>query len=286
MKKKLLTAAVLTALTLSATSVFASPITFSGDGYIQYNNTTQAPSAFNWDNWNGIDTRFRLNVDGNITDNLRAHVRFVQEQDVSTEYASNQARMDMAYIAGKFDNFDIQVGKDDLFTGKGLLIDDHQFTGVKASTTLDVLKLSGFYGRDNDRTRTGTLDLNTSLNGVNLGANYVLFDTTHYYGVNADTKIGDAVLNAEYVKNSETSADGYMAGITKGAYTVSYRDIEDGAVPTFHTTNLNYDNSKGFKVSAKYDVTKNSSITLYQDFAKDQAGDSKHRTNVEYDFNF
>jgi hypothetical protein len=286
MNKKLLTAAVLGALTLSATSVFASPITFSGDGYLQYNNTQQAPSSFNWHNLNGVDARYRLNVDGDIADNLHAHVRFVQEQDISTSYAANQARMDEAYVAGKFDNVNVQVGKDDLFTGKGLLIDDHQFTGIKANTDLDGFKMGGFYGKDNGLTKTATADIGGALGDVNLGANYVLYGTTHYYGINADTKIGDAVVNTEYVKNDTSAAKGYIAGVTMGAYTVSYRDIDNGAVPTFHTTNLNYDNSKGFKVSAHYNVNKNSSVTLYQDFAKDQAGVDKQRTNVEYDFGF
>ena len=286
MNKNLLTAAVLGALTLSATSAFASPIIFSGDGYIQYNNTIQAPSSFAWAPWNGIDARYRLNVDGNIADNIRAHVRFVQEQDISTSYASDQVRMDMAYVAAKFGNFNIQVGKDDLFTGKGLLIDDHQFTGVKASTTASKFKLGGFYGKDSGKTKTSTVDFNTSLGSVNVGANYVVYGPDHFYGINADTKIGHVVLNTELVKNNTTAAKGYIAGVTKGAYTVSYRDIDASAVPTFHTSNLNYDNSKGFKVSAHYDVTKNSSVTLYQDFARDQAGANKHRTNVEYDFNF
>ncbi|MCE5285733.1 MAG: capsule assembly Wzi family protein [Pelosinus sp.] len=280
MNKKLLVAAVMAAMTLSATSVFASPITFSGDGYLEYNNTQAG-----WQPGNGFDARLRLNIDGNIDDNLRAHARLVQENNLSTTYAANVARFDEAYIAGKFGNLDLQVGKDDLFTGKGLLIDDHQFSGVKASTNVEGLNLGGFYGKDKDNKKTSTIDLKTSFDGVNLGANFVTFDANHYYGVNADTKLADATLSAEYVKNSTNEAKGYIAGVTMGNYTVSYRDIENGAL-TPYSTNGNYDNSKGFKVSAHYNLGKNSSVTLYQDLAKDQNDVQKHRTNVEWDYNF
>lgn len=296
MKKKLLTAAIMAALTISTATAFAAPapITFSGDGYLQYNNTQQAPSSFGWGPWNGMDARFRLSIDGGITDNVRAHLRLVHEGDLSTTYAANQdagtgyksTRFDMAYVAGKFGNVDLQVGRDDLFTGKGLIIDDHQFSGVKAGTSIDNVKVNGFWGKDMGQTKTGTADIRVALGDVNLGANYVKYGEDHFWGINGDTKVGQAVLNAEYVKNQDTEANGYIVGATMGNYTVSYRDIEAGAVTTFHTTNLNYDNSKGFKVAAHYSLSPNSSITLYQDFATDQAGADKHRTNVEYDFNF
>lgn len=279
MKKKLLVAAVLASLTLSASAVFASPVAISGDGYLEYNNK-QGSGIYN-----GFDSRLRLNVDGNIDENLSAHARAVMGNDISTNYWNNNITFDKAYVAGKFNNFDVQVGKDDLYTGKGLLIDDHQFSGIKASTTVEGLKLNGFYGKDRNQTKTTTIDASTAYGNVNFGANYVSLGDNHFYGINANTKLGDATLNAEYVKNNTTSAKGYLAGVTMGNYTVSYRDIDAGAV-TGYSTNSNYDDSKGFKVSARFDVTKNSSITLYQDFAKDQAGTEKHRTNVEYDYNF
>jgi hypothetical protein len=296
-KKKLLVGAVLAALSISTTA-FASPITLSGDGYLQYNNTEQAPGPasgpLSWQPYNGIDARFRLNFDGSIDDNLKAHVRVVHEGDLSTTYAAGEdagtgyksTRIDQAYIAGKFDNVNIQVGRDDLFTGKGLIIDDHQFSGVKLSTALNGVTFAGFAGKDISGIKTETADISGAVGSVNLGANVVRFGDTHFYGINADTKVGDAVLSAEYVKNTTTEAKGYIAGVTMGNYTVSYRDIEDGAVTPYHTTNLNYNDSKGFKLAAHYGVTKNSSITLYQDFAQNQAGVDKQRTNIEYDFNF
>jgi len=298
MKKKLLSAAIMAALTVSTASALAapSPITFSGDGYIQYNNTQMAPSSFGWGPWNGIDARLRLNIDGAVDENVRAHIRLVHEGDISTTYARNldnsidsnykSTRIDQAYVAGKFDNFTLQIGRDDLYTGKGMIIDDQQFSGVKAGTVIDNVSIDGFWGKDIGGIKTGSADIRAALGDVNLGANFVKYGEDHFWGINGDTKIGEATLNAEYVKNTDTKANGYLVGVTMGYYTVSYRDIEAGAVTTFHTTNLNYDNSKGFKISARYPLSKNSSITLYQDFATDQVGDKKHRTNIEYDFNF
>lgn len=279
MKKKI-AAAVLAAMALTTVSAFAAPIQISGDGYVQYNNTQQGA-----DKYNGIDTRLRLNIDSNMDNLFNVHARIVNENDLSTSYTSSAARLDQAYLAGKIGTVNVQVGKDDLFTGKGLLIDDHNFSGLKASTNFDGVKIAGFIGKDGSGVKTRTADIGTSVNGLNLGANAVTLGNTHYYGFNADTKLGEATLSAEYVKNDTTNAKGYIAGVSVGNYTVSYRDIDAGAV-TGYTTNGNYNDSKGFKLAAHYNVSKNSSVTLYQDFAKDQAGAQKHRTNIEYDFNF
>ncbi|VBB08697.1 Hypothetical protein LUCI_3975 [Lucifera butyrica] len=285
MKKKLLVAAIMAAMTLSASAVFAAtPINFSGDGYLQYNNT-QGDTGGN----NGFDSRIRLNIDGTVDNVLNVHVRAKTLTDLSTSYVGSengQVQFDQAWVGGKLDNVDLKAGKMSLYSGKGLLMDDDGFNGIQAGAALDGVQLNGFYGKDSGRVKTNIAEMKTAFGDVNFGANYMEYGADHYYGLNADTKVGDAVLNVEYVKNTTTSDNGYMAGVTMGNYTVSYRDIEPTAIDV-HTTNTNYIDSKGFKVAARYGLSKNSSITLYQDFAKHHDGSGNHeRTNVEYDYNF
>lgn len=277
MKKKLLSAIVLSALTLSASSVFASPA-FSGDSYLEYDKIGNNPSI--------LENRIRLNADANIDGIFNVHARAKMINELKDGSGANTISMDQAYIGAKLKGADIKVGRQSLFSGKGLLMDDDNFNGAGVSTSYNDVKMSGFYGKDSNNVKSVLADVGTSFNGINLGANYLTLGDKHYYGVNVDTKImNDAVLNVEYVKNNTDNASGYIAGITKNNYTVSYRDIDPNAIDS-HTTNGNYVDSKGFKISAHYDISKNSSVTLYHDLATDHANNDKHRTNVEFDVNF
>lgn len=280
MKKKLLVAEVMAAMTLSAVSVFAAP-TFSGDANIEWNHHTNGGAG------NYLTNRIRLHAAADIDDVFSIHGRARMDNDLRNGTPDKANTMfDQAYIGAKLVKVDLKLGRQSLFSGKGLLMDDDNFSGLQAAAALEGVNVNGFYGKNSSGDKTSLGEIKTSNNGINMGANYLNLDGTHYWGVNADTKFANnAEVNIEYVKNAANSATGYLAGVTMGNYSVSYRDIKNGAVDT-HTTNSNYNDSKGFKLSAHYAISKNSSVTLYQDLATDHNNTDKHRTNMELEMNF
>lgn len=292
MKKKLLAAAVLAAMTLSTSSVFASAPTISGDANIEYLKDSGADRQ--------ITNRIRLNVDNSIGDSLYIHGRVRLDNNMDTTSANGEAKIsfDQAYIGGTVDTVNFRAGKQPLWLGKGLLADTDGSNGLKLGTNLENVKVSGFMGRDYNAGvgyNVSAADMNTSYGPVNFGASYLKRDDQKFWGINADTKLAEnAVLNVEYVKNTNSSAKGYLAEVKFGNaskkgdmdYSVIYRNIEDGAV-TGYTTNGNYPDSKGFKVKANYKVTDNSNLSVYFDAAKTQGTDAvKKRTDVEFSVNF
>jgi hypothetical protein len=289
MKKRLLVAAVMAAMTISAVPAFAAP-TFSGDANIEYNDYTNVGSF--------LTNRIRLAVDSAITDNLYVHGRAVMNNNLKDGFSSpagdNEIRLEQAFIGGKLGNFDVKAGRQPLWLGKGALADVNGINGIQAATSLENIKLNGFYGKDGDN-HVVAADFGTSFKKVNFGGSYLQeSDTAKFMGINADTKITEnAVMNVEYVKNTESKNDGFLAEVKFGNavkkgdldYSVAYRDIEDGAVSSY-STEENYNNSEGFRVKANYKVADNATLTAYQDFTDNQSGAKKNQTSVEFSVKF
>lgn len=288
MKKKLLVAAVMAAMSLSAASAFAAPV-FSGDANIEYNKFESGDSLTN---------RIRLVVDSTITDNLYVHGRVVMNNDkdqFSSAAGKNpKIELEQAYIGGNYHGIDIKAGRQPLFLGKGLLADVNGINGIQAGTSFDGIKLNGFYGKDGTE-KVSAADFGSSFGDIHFGASYLKKEEAKFFGVNADTKIADnAVLNVEYAKNNDTKANGFLAEVKMGNavkkgeidYALSYRNIEGGAIDGDYTTNGSYNDSKGFRVKANYKLADNAALTAYQDLVDDQNGVKKNRTNVEFSVNF
>ena len=100
-----------------------------------------------------------------------------------------------------------------------------------------------------------------------------------------------------FLKNNDQATDnkGLLAEVKFGNavkqgdidYALSYRNIEPNAVIGAYTTNTNYQDSKGFKVTANYKVRDNATLTVYQDLTdKVSDGASKKRTDVEFSVKF
>ncbi|SMC76868.1 hypothetical protein [Sporomusa malonica] len=288
MKKKLIAAAVMAALTVSTASVFAAAPTFSGDANIEYRNQDGGGDY--------LTNRIRLNVDAQIDDTFYIHGRMKLANNLRDTQADNSVSFDQAYIGAKSGEFDVKAGKQSLAIGKGLLMDDDKFTGVQVGTAFEGIKMNGFYGKDNDpntNLKTSFVDVSTAISGVNVGASY-LKSGDKYYAINADTKLADnVVLNVEYAKNNTAKADGYLAEVAVGEaakkgdfkYAVSYRDIDAQALPNF-TTDGWYQDSKGFRVKGAYKVSDAATLTAYHDLAENQSGADHNRTNVEFAVNF
>ena len=102
MKKKLLVAAVMTALTVSTASVYAAAPTFSGDANIEYRNQDGAGDY--------LTNRIRLKVDSQIDDTFYIHGRMKMVNDLRNGNADNTTTFDQAYLGAKTGQFDIKVG--------------------------------------------------------------------------------------------------------------------------------------------------------------------------------
>lgn len=280
MHKKILTAAIVAALSVSATSVFASP-SLSGDARMLYEtNDTQ----------DSLTNRIRLNVDSAIDDTFSIHGRLVMDNNMKTGTSNLSA--DQIYLGTKLGGADLLLGRQPIYLGKGLLA-DNDMSGAGLITKIDGANLGAYFGKK-DNTDVRALNLSSSYGDLHLGASY-LDKGTKAWAINGDTKLSnDAVMNVEYVNNTTNNASGYMAGVTFGktinkgdlSYTVSYRNIEDGVIDAGYTTDANYANSKGIKVEANYKVSDHSNLNVYHDFVKDQANVDKNLTHVEFTLNF
>lgn len=294
MKKKLLTAAILSALTLSATSVFASPINFSGDANIEYSAKDNENSE--------LTNRIRLVIDSQIDQNLYLHGRMVMNNNIATPNATGvwgdkATVMEQGYIGYKNGNMDITAGRQPLFLGHGLLSDVNGIGGLKIKTTLDNANLMGFYGKDGAE-NVSAANFGTALGNVDFGLSY-LKKTDNFYGVNASTKIANGVVfNAEYIKNNDqpTQNKGYWTEVKFGNaskkgefdYSLGYVNVENNAVPAGYITEGNMQGGKGFRAKAHYAVTDNATLTVYQDMFKttDGTNTDKKRTDVEFEVRF
>lgn len=291
MKKKLLVAAIMATMSLSTAAAFASAPTFSGDANIEYRNSEDS---------NGLDyltNRIRLSLDAQIDDTFYIHGRTTMVNDLRGNHNDliSDNGFDQAYLGAKLGNADLRIGRQSMAMGKGLLMDDDKFSGAYLNTKLEGVKVAGFYGQDPSKADTSFVDLGTSAGAVNLGAGFLREADTSFFAVNADTKIANNVtLSAEYAKNTTDKLDGYLAEIKVGdtvkkgdfAYAVSYRNVENGALPGY-PTNTNFNDSKGVMLKGIYKVSDKATLTAYQDMVEKKSdGASKDRTNVELSVNF
>lgn len=297
MKKKLVAAAVMAALTLSASSVFAAAIaapTFSGDANIEYSKK---------DNEKGeLTNRIRLVIDCQIDKNLFLHGRYVANNDINTNdkatpvWQDKSTKLEQAYILYKAGNADFIAGRQPLFLGHGLLSDINGISGLKVNTAFNDVKLLGFSGKDDDE-NVSAADFSTTFGNLGFGLSY-LKKTDNYYGVNANTKIADnVVLNLEYVKNNDKTIQnkGYWAEVKVGNavkkgqfdYSLAYLNVEDQAVDGAYVTESNMKGGKGLRVKTHYAVSDNSTLIVYHDMFKNTVTDKdQKRTDLEFEVRF
>ncbi len=289
MKKRLLAAAIMASMTLSVVPGFAAPV-FYGDANIEYNDLTGQSSS--------LTNRIRLSVDSALTDNMYLHGRTVMNNDLKNGVSSNSSNerveVEQLFIGGKIGSFDVKAGRQPLWLGNGTLADVNGINGIQAATSVNDVQMSGFYGKDGSN-HVAAADFGTSYQNINFGGSYLQeSDINKFWGITADTKIMDnTVLNVEYVKNTESKNDGFLAEVKVGNavkkgdldYSLAYRDLEAGAVSSY-TTDNNYSDSEGFRIKANYKVADNALLTAYQDFTDSQTGAKKNKTNVEFSVNF
>ena len=282
MQKKLI-ALVAAALTVSATSVFAAPAV-AGDISLEYQKDKGSDST--------LISETNINLDANFAENINLHSRFTAYYDADNDNMTS-VELSQLFVNTQVNDLTLNIGKQPLWLGgHGLLADAVGVNGVQIGTTFGDMAFAGFHGKDGDSVTA--IDVAGNVGKAVLGASY-LKKGDAYLGINAAQAISeDAVGSIEFVKNTDSKADGFLAQIAFGGakkvgdigYTVSYRDIEAGAVDAGYTTDSNYNDSKGFRFGVTYKVAKNGVLSAYHDAVDSQAGFDKSRTKVEYIMNF
>lgn len=296
MKKKLLAAAIMAALTLSASAALAAP-TFSGDAQL-LTQQNEGGRTF-------TDVRFRLNADAQLGDGIYAHGRLM---GIDTQYEGSAfagagtglsgagANIEQMYLGAKVGAVDLKVGRQALFAGNGLLADVNGIEAISAGTNISGVSMDALVGRDGTTDVKGA-NLGTSINGVNLGASFMTKGDTDFWAANASTKVTNNVtLSADYIKNTSDDKNGFMVKATVGEvakkgdfnYAVSYRNIEAGAVDHDYVTNGAFENSKGFRLAANYKVTDSATLSVYKDITEQQDNSSikPNQMRAELNVNF
>lgn len=300
MKKKLLVAAILAALTLSSASVFAAIPTpvFSGD----FQLLTQKGSI--GDTY--TDVRIRLNFDAQLEDGMYVHGRLMGIDHSPTNFGTAgtgskgaDVNMEQLFIGQKMGAVDLKVGRQPMGLGRqGLLADVNGVQGVSLTAAANGVNFMGIIGRSNEAQDGATLSgardtasakIGTAFDGINVEAAYMTTEQSgtdnKYWSASADTEIAKNVtLGGEYIQNTIAEANGFLIKATVGQlvkkhdinYSVSYRKIEDKAVDKDWVTNGNYANSKGIRLAANYKVNNQAILSLYQDFTKTDSGNIKN----------
>ncbi len=297
MKKRLLMAAVVSALTLSTATALAAAPVITGDVQTMIQTTKDASDY--------SDARIRLNFDFDLGDSMYAHARLmgIDEQGYGNLYSpagtgstGASVNMEQMYIGAKLGQVDAKFGRQPVNIGRGMLADINGVEGISLASTTGDVSVFGFGGRSaNTEVLAG--QIGTKVENLNMNAGYLRRERTDFWSVDADTQIADNVnLSGIYMKNTTDKADGYMVKATVGqaaqkgdfSYAVSYRDIDNNAIDNNWVTNGALADSKGIRLEAKYKPTNAATLWIYQDITKQASNTSFHpnQFRAELDFNF
>lgn len=237
------------------------------------------------------DFRARLTVDGKVNDNLKFNSR-ISSGNVNYDGDNEGIKLDTANLA--FDAFGVgnTVGRQDLFVGGGMIMDD-TITGIAS----EIGGLKVFYGNQvSEDERMYGAEIKTGLlDGLNV--NYIKSDVKdggdkEFYGVNTAVGIAKNVtVNAEYAKENKSGDDAVAYGVSfdKLGFSATYKDVESGAHTNYSTiagdiNNVSFLNEgyKGMEYKLSREIADNAVFTLaYQDF-KNQAGTKKEDRTAAY----
>ena len=182
-------------------------ISWSGDARMQYQHHKvldlkdgKIQSTDNADDWTG---RMRINVEGQVNDQVTVEGRFLSEMNFKDSESADTSMDKIHVVYQPTDAFSIDLGR----TSAGLsqtgifMDDDGQYDGIVAAYDNGKFNLSAGYGRVGG--------------GVDVG-DVTLIDYHDYenWFVKAGTKVGDKVdLSAFYTKYASKSASKDLAAI-------------------------------------------------------------------------
>lgn len=237
------------------------------------------------------DFRARLSVDGKINENLKFNSR-ISSGNVAYDGENEGITLDTANLAFDAFGLDNTIGRQDLFVGTGMIMDD-TINGI--ASELGGLKV--FYGNQtSENERLYGAEIKTRIfDGLNL--NYMKADVKdgndkEFYGVNTAVGITKNVtVNAEYAKENKSGDDAVAYGVSfdKLGLSATYKDVEAGAHTEYSTlagdiNNVSFLNEgyKGMEYKLSREIADNTVLTLaYQDF-KNQAGTKNEDRTAAY----
>jgi len=281
MNKKLLVATIAAVLSLANASALASPLT----GDVTYEYSKDNSNAFTL----GLGQDFTLGTDTYV------HTHLQSGYDDFTK--TNQTILDEYYIGIKDHGGEMKLGRQALVVNNDLLAGTSGYinpVGIEYSATLEKTKLIGFYGKDKDsQDKISAAEISADINKhINVGLSYMRFQN-NYFGANFDADLAtNVVFGGEYVKNTDVNSKGYLAEVRFGNtklpgsldYAISYRDIEASAV-NIYCSDEYYSDSKGYRISADYKVSKNSTLSAYRDVTKAKSTSANSsRTDIQLAF--
>lgn len=252
------------------------------------------------DNGDKTDYRARVNVDANISDNLAFNARLATGDTPHNE-GSASVILDTVNVETSVLGLDTTIGRQDLFLGDGLLIDD-TFNGIAVGKD----GFTAFYGKYDGADKRGEdyqdtifgAEFEVSIGTADVAIDYMKADDSNqeFYGANTEIGLGDNfALTAELLKENESGdkAVGYGISHKKSGLSAKYRDVEKGAFTDFSTTayDLNTasfnDGFKGMEYAFTRDVSDKAQFNLvYQDFEKQDGTRLAGRTAASIDIRF
>ncbi|MDR3561351.1 MAG: hypothetical protein P4N59_07925 [Negativicutes bacterium] len=283
MNKRFLAVTVATALSFATASAFASALT--GDITYEYSKGTSNALTL------GLGQDFNLGTDAYVHTHLQAGY------DDFTK--TNQTIFDEYYIGLKDYGGEIKLGRQALVFDNELLAGTSGYTnpvGLEYSSAAEKIKCNGFYGNDkNSQDKISAAEISAEIsNHSSVGLSYMRFGNS-FFGANfAMDLAANVVLFGEYVKNTDKNSKGYLAEVRFGNsklpgswdYAISYRDIEASAVNTDCSDNY-YADSKGYRISADYKASKNTTISAYRDITQTKSTSAaSSRTDIQLSLGF
>ena len=217
-------------------------ISWSGDARVRYQDTDK-------DNTDSYDARIRLNVKGQVNDQVAVLGRFTSSADLKGGESAD-TEMDRIHVLYTPSNeFSLDLGRTSAFLGQTGVLYDDTFDGAKAAYDNGKFGLEFGYGRfkelsknakevwrqDNAKAEAYYVQGKTNVGPVALNAFYVDFvqspvkdaDDVSLWGVGAGVNLTDnLVLDGDYIKNQakynfaagvEDQPVLWTAGLTYGA---------------------------------------------------------------------
>lgn len=269
-------------------------VKITGDARIRYGATDSGSDD--------TDFRARVNFDGKINDNLNFNARVSSGNIQYDGTSSGDASVDIANLSFGLLGSENVIGRQDLYVGNGMIMDD-TINGL--SSEIGGLKV--FYGNYSngdeaaDERLYGAEYKTNIFDGLNF--NYIKADVDQgndkeFYGANTAIGIAKNVtFNADYAKENKSGDDAVAYGISfdKLGLSATYKDVEKGAFTKYSTTggdinNVSFMEDEGFKgmeYKLSREIADNTVLTLaYQDFENQDGTKSDDRTAAYLNVSF
>lgn len=239
------------------------------DNMVKISGDSRVRFASEKDGLDQTDLRARVSFDGKVSDDVRFNARLSGKYDFRAADQDVTVKLDTANVTFNALGLKNTVGRQDVFMGSGIIMDD-KMTGI--ATQAGGLKL--FAGNDLTSERMYGVEYGFNVLGANVTADYLKNGDNKLYGANASFGIAKGVdANVDYVKNDSNSATATAYGVKfkNIGLSATYRDVEAGVYNSHSSQDLialptNQD-FKGMEYQYDRAIAKNTNLNIkYQDF--------------------